>query len=93
MVQAVLEAADEAIEAVDQVALAQYEAQKSPEEGPNAAKRKKEMGEMKGGLTEALVKQCRALLTLQAHDLLADTFQREQVSFCSCCFNGLKCSS
>ena len=60
-------AADEAIGAVDQVALAQFVAQKSPEEGPGAAKNKKEMGEMKEGLIDAMHKKCQALLQKLLH--------------------------
>ncbi|KAL0038695.1 hypothetical protein WJX79_003623 [Trebouxia sp. C0005] len=60
--QAVIGAADEAIEAVDQVALAQFVALKNPEEGPEAAKKKKEMNEVKAGLVDALTHKCRALV-------------------------------
>lgn len=73
-----MEAADEAIGAVDQVALAQFVAQKSPEEGPTGGKRK-EMGEMKEGLTDALHKKCKALLlqlkTHQVERLVRDCFR------------------
>lgn len=60
-----MNAANEAIGAIDQVALAQFVAQKSPDEGPGAAKKKKEMGTVKEGLTDALHKKCQALLRLR----------------------------
>ncbi len=62
--QAVIEAAEEAVAAVDQIALAQFVALKNPEEGPEAAKKKKEMADIKTGLVDALDKKCRALLKL-----------------------------
>ena len=61
-VQAVVDAADEAIGAVDQVALAQLVALKNPEEGAEAAKKKKEMTEFKAGLVDVLTQKCRALV-------------------------------
>ena len=64
VMQAVVEAADEAIAAVDQVALAQFVALKNPEEGPEAAKKKKDMTDIKAGLVDAWDKKCRALLAL-----------------------------
>lgn len=67
-VKDVVAAADDAIALVDQVALAQYVAIKSPEqlervssEGTDAAAKKKEMDEMKQGLIEALTCKCSAL--------------------------------
>ena len=68
-VQDVVAAADAAIGLVDQVALAQYVAIKSPEqlervslEGTDAAaKKKKELEDMKQGLIEALTCKCSAL--------------------------------
>ncbi len=42
--QGIIQAADDVIVAIDQVALAVYLAQKCPEEGPEAAKRKKGQG-------------------------------------------------
>lgn len=68
-VQDVVAAADAAIGLVDQVALAQYVAIKSPEqlervslEGTDAAaKKKKEKEDMKQGLIEALTCKCLAL--------------------------------
>lgn len=62
--QAVINAADEAIGAVDQVALAQFVALKNPEEGTEAAKKKKEMNEVKAGLVDALAQKCRALVEM-----------------------------
>jgi tripeptidyl-peptidase-2 len=63
-VQAVINAADEAIGAVDQVALAQFVALKNPEEGTEAPKKKKEMNEVKAGLVDALAQKCRALVEM-----------------------------
>ena len=60
--QAVIAAADEAVAAVDQVALAQFVALKNPEEGPEAAAKKKGMLDMKAGLVHALHKKSQALL-------------------------------
>ena len=62
VMQALVEAANEAILAVDQVALAQCVALKNPEEGVDAAKKKKEMNDVKAGLVDALEKKCRGLL-------------------------------
>lgn len=59
-----MEAADEVVGAVDQAALALFVAQKSPEEGPGAAKKKKVMGDTKAGLIDALEKKTQALLLL-----------------------------
>ena len=42
--QGIIQAADDVIAAIDQVELAVYLAQKCPEEGPGAAKRKKGEG-------------------------------------------------
>lgn len=58
-------AADAVVAAIDVPALATYLAQKSPEEGPGAAKRKKEMDEQKAALVEALEKKATALLEIQ----------------------------
>ena len=63
MLQAVIAAADEAVAQVDQAALAQHIALKNPEEGSEAAKKKKEMNTMKAALIDALDKKCRAWLT------------------------------
>ncbi|KAL0024941.1 hypothetical protein WJX77_004746 [Trebouxia sp. C0004] len=62
--QAVIDAADEAIGVVDQVALAQFVALKNPEEGTEGAKKKKEMNEIKAGLEDALAQKCRALVEM-----------------------------
>lgn len=64
-VQEIVAAADAVVAAMDVPALATYIAQKSPEEGPGAAKRKKEMDERKAALVEALEKKATALLETQ----------------------------
>jgi len=46
------------------VALAQFVALKNPEEGTEAAKKKKEMNEVKAGLVDALTQKCRALVEM-----------------------------
>ncbi|GAB4814120.1 hypothetical protein N2152v2_001166 [Parachlorella kessleri] len=70
--EGIIQAADDVIVAIDQVALAVYLAQKCPEEGPEAAKRKKEMDERKAALVDALAAKCRALLDAE-HNAAADT--------------------
>ena len=69
VIRRVVATAEEAIALVDQAALAQYTAVKSPDfaervstQGAQAAaNQKKEMEEMKAGFTEALAKKCLAL--------------------------------
>ncbi len=46
------------------MALAQFVALKNPEEGTEAAKKKKEMNEVKAGLVDALTQKCRALVEM-----------------------------
>lgn len=59
--QAVVTAADAVVGAIDCAELAIWLAQKCPEEGPEAAQRKKDMEERKGALVEALAAKCSAL--------------------------------
>lgn len=58
----VVAAADRLVGVVDQVALAQEVARKCDEEGPDAAKRRRERDEQKAALVEALAAKCGALL-------------------------------
>lgn len=60
----VVQAADEVITAIDTAELAIFLAQKCPEEGPDAATRKKEMDERKSAIIDALSGKCTALLEL-----------------------------
>lgn len=46
------------------MALAQFVALKNPGEGTEAAKKKKEMNEVKAGLVDALTQKCRALVEM-----------------------------
>ena len=85
----ILHTADEVIGLVDQVALAQYMAVKSPEilerGSPNgaqaAAKQKKEMEEMKAGLIDALSRKCQALSAAVSRVGVVNPFLKEIVSF------------
>jgi len=57
-------AADAVVAAIDTTALACFLAQKCPEEGEGAEKKKKEMSEQKSALVEALEKKLTALLDM-----------------------------
>lgn len=63
--QGIVDAADAVLTAIDLTELAVFLAQKCPEEGTGAEKRKKEMEEKKAAVVEALGAKCAALLELE----------------------------
>ncbi len=62
--EAALAAADELLAAVDATALAVHLARAAPEEGPGAARRKREFDEQRGAVVEARAARAAALLDL-----------------------------
>jgi len=63
--QAVISAADDVIAAINTDELAKFLAQKCPEEGPDASKRKKDFEEQKDALVSALSAKVAALMDLE----------------------------